>query len=175
MKQFYTVIFFCFFLLSFSQQKQINIEWEDAKVLENDFGKMRVPGFSSKHFSYSTEKGLVYFAQWSNNAKRINEKSVNLSNISYQTITKNDLFDLNEELIPEEPVFNIFNTNARGKKSTYFEISPIVKQNGVIKKITSLTINYNTTNTQTSGLAKDGNDITNSVLANGEWYRFYID
>jgi hypothetical protein len=175
MKQFYTVIFFCFFLLSFSQQKQINIEWEDAKVLENDFGKMRVPGFSSKHFSYSTEKGLVYFAQWSNNAKRINEKSVNLSNISYQTITKNDLFDLNEELIPEEPVFNIFNTNARGKKSTYFEISPIVKQNGVIKKITSLTVNYNTTNTQTSGLAKDGNDITNSVLANGEWYRFYID
>jgi len=74
MKQFYTVIFFCFFLLSFSQQKQINIEWEDAKVLENDFGKMRVPGFSSKHFSYSTEKGLVYFAQWSNNTKRVNEK-----------------------------------------------------------------------------------------------------
>ncbi|MCA0133571.1 type IX secretion system sortase PorU [Winogradskyella alexanderae] len=175
MKYIFTLLIFNLFVFAFGQQKDFQILWENSKFLENDFGKIKVPGFDEKHFSYTTEKGLVFFAQWNNNAGRINEKSVVLSNVNYSSITPSELFDLNKNLIPKEPILKIYNTSARGKRGAYIEISPIVNQNGVYKKITSFSISYSSNTGSTSFRGKRLSEITSSVLSSGEWYRFYID
>ena len=55
----------------------------------------------------------------------------------------------------------------------YLEISPIIKDNGVYKKITSFTASYTTSNSNNRTL--EPQVITNSVLSAGSWYRFYVD
>lgn len=169
--------FFFLFIVTicFGQQKQFSIQWEGYKTLETEYGKIEVPAFDSKHFNYTDENGLFYFIQWDSNGGLINEDSVTLSNIAYEVISSAELKDLDPKLIPESPEYRFFNTNARGKRSYYFEISPIVKDRGTYKKITAFTIQYAASVNRTSSMARDGNDITSSVLSSGQWYRFYIN
>ncbi|WP_431159177.1 type IX secretion system sortase PorU [Winogradskyella poriferorum] len=175
MRQIFTFVFFCILTIGLAQEKQFIIEWEEAKALENDFGKITVPGFDAKHFSYTNEKGLRYFVQWNNEGKAINEESVELSNITYQNISENELFDLDTKLIPNEPIVSIYNTNSRNKKSVYLEVLPIVKQNGIYKKISSFSVNYAFRTQSAISNSVNAKTITNSVLSSGQWYRFYID
>ena len=134
---------------------------------------MVLPSFDASHFNYDGEKGLTYFAQWDGNGSMIDEASVTLSNVSYETISESDLKNLNSQLVPNAPKYKFFNTNARGKRAYYFEISPIISDRGVFKKITSFTVNYNSSSGRTQNASR--NEVTNSVLSNGEWYKFYIE
>ncbi len=176
MKNCYSIFFLFFSILCFGQQKQFNINWTGVKVLETDYGIKEVPAFEAKHFNYDAINGLMFFAQWDNNGNTIDENLVVISNVAYETITNSDLKNLNPDLIPETLKYSFFNTNARDKRSSYFEISPIIKDRGVYKKIISFTIQYTTLVGRSSiNNARDANDITNSVLSTGQWYRFYID
>ncbi|WP_426429445.1 type IX secretion system sortase PorU [Winogradskyella sp. HB-48] len=160
-------------LFTFGQQKQFNIEWNGDKVLETQYGKITVPGFDEKHFSYDDENGLLFFSQWDSNGGIVDENSVTLSNIAYETITQSGLKNLNTNLIPNSPQYKFYNTNAREKRGYYFEISPIINDRGVYKKIKSFIINYNITANRSQVVAKS--EITNSVLSSGQWYKFYIE
>ncbi len=168
-------IFLCLFfsLFVFGQQKQFNIQWNGVKTLETEYGKIQVPSFDAKHFNYDDERGLTFFAQWGSNGSLLDGNSVVLSNVSYQTINEADLKNLSTRLVPSAPKYQLYNTNARGKRSCYFEISPIIKDKGVFKKIVSFTISYNTLAGRNNITMK--NQITNSVLSTGDWYRFYIE
>jgi len=53
------------------------------------------------------------------------------------------------------------------------EISPIINDNDVLKKITSFTVQYG--NSRSNTISFDSQIVTNSVLNQGEWYKFYID
>ncbi|WP_138434888.1 type IX secretion system sortase PorU [Winogradskyella algicola] len=160
-------------LFAFGQQKQFNIEWNGDKVLETEYGKIIVPGFSEQHFSYDNKNGLKFFSQWDSNGGYVDENSVTLSNVTYETITQSGLRNLNTNLIPKSPKFNFHNTTARDKRGYYFEISPIINDRGVFKKIKSFTINYNFSANRSQTAART--EITNSVLSSGEWYKFYIE
>lgn len=162
-------------MLCFSQQKQFNIKWDGNILLETAFNTIEVPAFDADHFSYNETKGLTFFAQWESNGGSIDENSIQLTNVVYETISKTELKDLNVELIPNSPTYNLTNTNARDKRAHYLELSPIIKDRGSYKKIKSFTINYS------SGFGRSGNstmgvnDISSSVLSTGQWYRFYIE
>lgn len=170
-------IFFLFlpFLCVSQQQKQFNINWNGTKLLKNDFDNIEVPAFNAEHFSYDDSKGLVFFAQWTGNGSLVDENSVLLVNVIYETIAALELKDLDPALISETPQYQFFNTNARGKVGYYFELNPIIKERGVFKKITSFTIQYNSLTSRSGFSERNQNTITNSVLSSGEWYRFYID
>jgi len=176
MKNCYSIFFLLFSILSFGQQKQFNINWTGTKFLETEYGKIEVPAFEAKHFNYDDANGLLYFAQWNIEGNTINENTVTISNVTYESITDSDLKNLNPELIPDKVKYKFYNTNAREKRSNYFEMSPIIKDKGVYKKIVSFNIQYNLQSGKTiNDTAKDANDITNSVLSSGQWYRFYIE
>ncbi|WP_296386102.1 type IX secretion system sortase PorU [Winogradskyella sp.] len=175
MKNCYTFFFLFFAILSFGQQKQFSIQWDGVKTLETEYGKIQVPAFDAKHFNYDDANGLLYFAQWDSEGSPINENSITLTNVAYEAITLAELKNLNLQLIPERLKYSFFNTNARGKRGHYIELSPIIKDRGTYKKITAFTIQYNTLANRTTNSARDENDIINSVLSTGQWYRFYID
>jgi len=175
MKNCYFLFFLVISSLCFGQQKQFNIKWAGVKTLESEYGKMQIPAFDAKHFSYDDDRGLMFFVQWDANTSTIDTNSVELSNITYETISEADLKDLNPQLISNTPQYNFYNTNARGKRSNYFEISPIINDRGIYKKITAFTINYNTLLGRSSTSTAGRNVIVNSALSTGDWYRFYIE
>ena len=175
MKNCYLIALLLFTMHCFGQQKQFDINWDGSIVLETAYNKIEVPSFDANHFDYNEEVGLTFFAQWDNNGGQIDENSVSLTNVVYETISKTELKNLNLELIPSSLNYKLYNTNARGKKGHYFELNPIVKDRSVYKKITSFTINYNAFSGFGSNVVMGVNEVTNSVLSSGEWYRFYIE
>jgi hypothetical protein len=158
--------------IGFSQQKSFEISWDGTITLKTDVSKIEVPAFNPNHFSYDDTNGLTFYSEWIENGI-INEKSVVLSNITYQTISKTDLKDLPVIKLPTSPKVKLRNTFDRTKRFATLEISPIINDNGLIKKITAFSISYATGNTNRGIL--EPQVISNSVLSSGSWYKFYVD
>ncbi|WP_418639296.1 type IX secretion system sortase PorU [Winogradskyella sp.] len=175
MKNCYIIALMLFSVLCFGQQKQFNINWSGYKVLETAYSKIEVPAFDDNHFSYNESDGLTFFAQWESNGSQIDENSLQLTNVAYESISASELKNLSPKLIPNSPKYKIYNTNARDKRAHYFELSPIIKDRGVYKKITGFTITYSTRSARTANNLNDANGIVNSVLSTGQWFRFYIE
>ncbi|GGI58346.1 type IX secretion system sortase PorU [Winogradskyella haliclonae] len=166
------LILFCFF--SFAQQKEFTINWNGHRTLEASYAKIEVPSFDANHFSYDVENGLTYFTEWNENGF-VDETSITLSNTVYSQISKSELKDLDVSTIQTEIKPMLVNTEARGKRSVYLEINPIIKEGNTFKKLTSFSINYNTGISNRTASQSSFSIISNSVLASGDWYRFYVD
>ncbi|WP_344729371.1 type IX secretion system sortase PorU [Corallibacter vietnamensis] len=161
-------------MFCFSQQKRFEIQWTGTKTLSNETFSLEVPAFNDKNFNYSLDKGLQFIEQW-DVAQALNEQSVSVTNVSYQNISRNELKGLNINNIPNTLTYELKNAVARNKRSAFFSISPIVKQNGVFKKITAFTINYANGNVASRNNSFSSNAIINSVLETGQWFRFYVN
>lgn len=166
-----------FFILNqsfiFSQQKSFDITWEGTKLIQTSSTSIEVPSFDNDHLSFNDSSGLTYFAEWESTGS-INESSSTLSNVNYSVISSSELKGLPLNTIPNTPKWILKNIAARTKRSIYLEITPIIKDDGIYKKITSFTINYSSSENRVSS-APQASGIFNSVLSTGKWYRFYVD
>jgi hypothetical protein len=138
------------------QQKHFKINWEGEKTLSTSSSKIIIPSFNQENFSFSYEDGLK-----------------EVSNLKFQTISEFELKGLKSHLIPNKLKYKLQNSNARDKRNAYFEISPIIEEEGVYKKLTSFSISYR--NNAGRGATRNSQTITNSVLAQGDWFKFYVD
>lgn len=173
MKKYLLFPLFIISSFAFSQQKQFNINWEDAIILETETSRIEIPSFEKKHFSFLRDKGIKFYAQWEASSY-INENSIELSQIVYQTISTSELKGLPLSTIPETPKAILRNAIDRDNIQAYLEISPIINDRGVYKKITAFTVNYQYGGSQ-NRTAQNNQEITNSVLNTGSWHKFYVD
>lgn len=159
--------------LLFSQQKSFEVIWNGTQVLQTKSASIEVPSFDADHLSFNGDLGLIYVSEWES-AGTINESSAVLSNVVYAIISTSELKQLPRNSIPRTPNLILKNAIARDKVSIHLQISPIINDNGIYKKITSFTVNYNTLSNRSSAVS-DPVGIVNSVLSTGQWYRFYIE
>lgn len=165
-------VFFLFFFISYSQQKQFNIEWSEDTTLFTATSSITVPSFNKKNFSYDLIKGITYTTQWVIN-QPINERSFSVTNVVYETVSKADLKDLNLNTVPNNLNAVLKNSSGRDRMYAFLQLSPIIFDNGIYKKVLSFNLSY-----QDSPIGNNvfsTNIISNSVLENGDWYKFYID
>ncbi len=168
-----TLLFlFVFISFSFSQEKSFQINWKGSKTLNAESFSVEVPHFQDDNFSFTFENGLKFVAQWKSNT-RINENSAQISNISYENIPLNQLKGLRQRQIPSQPQFVLKSALNRGENSLYLEVSPIINENGIFKKITAFTVSYSTGNRM--GATRNTSEIVNSVLSQGTWHKFYVE
>ena len=137
-----------------------------------------IPSFNKDNFSFNLDEGLLFATQWEVSSP-INESSVKVSNVSYASISKEELKDLYIKSINNELKFSLKNSKGRYKQFAYFQITPIIKdKNGSYKKVQSFQIDYNSSANKTTFTNKGFSTskvITNSVLSSGDWYKFYVD
>ncbi|MDN3666301.1 type IX secretion system sortase PorU [Algibacter miyuki] len=174
------IIFLLLFIYSFigvAQQKVFTLDWEDSQKISAGNYTLEIPGFNEawSHFDFDT--GLQFISQWEISTS-INETSVTITQVRYSNISLKELKDLELNKIPKQLTYTLKNTNARGKQFAMLQMSPIINDNGVFKKVTQFQVNY------TNGFARRGTslnkalgtkEISNSVLDKGEWFRFYVD
>lgn len=104
-----------------------------------------------------------------------NGSSAQISNVIYESISRADLGDLAPENIPEKPNESVIVTNARDTKYSFLSLSPIIKEGNSYKRIKSFSYFISNTSARTaSSTFQKSAAIVNSVLASGDWYRFYI-
>ncbi|ALJ04839.1 peptidase C25 [Pseudalgibacter alginicilyticus] len=176
MKERFLLFIFFISVFVFSQQKKHTITWGGLQTISSGSYALKIPSFNENNFVYDLDEGLLFIDQWET-LGFVNESSVSVTNVSYVSMSKNDLGDLDSNQIPNNLEYKLKNTSARGKQSVYFQLSPIIKDAEGFKKITSFTISYNTNTSRNSSLNKISNTkiISNSVLSTGQWYRFYVD
>ncbi|AXT20938.1 T9SS C-terminal target domain-containing protein [Flavobacteriaceae bacterium AU392] len=179
MKKITFCLLFLFVYVAFSQQKSFEIKWDKTITLSTETSTINVPSFDEEHFSYTHNEGLLFIAQWKHNGL-IDKNSVLLSNVSYSPISLNELKDVNLNTIPNSIEVHLKTSNARNDSFAFLEVTPIINDNGNYKKVNNFTVNYSTLNRNSLNVssvnaANNSNAIINSVLNQGDWYRFYVD
>jgi hypothetical protein len=180
MKKNIFIILLMFSVVLHAQQKKYNVVWEESQTLFGANFSISIPSFNKEHQTYNDNDGLLFVDQWKSQ-QLVNESSVSLSNVNYQSISISELKDLDLSKIPNELKFSLKNSISRNKNYIYFQCTPIVKDtNGVYKKIISFQLNYKFEASKKRVLSSNkvfssSKVVSNSVLSTGEWFRFYVD
>ncbi len=171
------VFFFLFINIVFSQQKQFKLDWKHGipTTYQNKIIKT-VYGFQPENFIYNDALKTVKFATSFPSTHYINEQNIIINSIQYTPISAEELKSYNTNLIDNNINIIAKNTTARNKKGVYLQFNPIVKQNGQFKKVITITVSFTQDNTFAQrNTATPPPTITNSVLADGQWYKFHIN
>ncbi len=166
-------ILFCCGIVVAQQKKHIEITWKDIDI-STSRSSATVPGFDAPFFDYTDEEGIKYQIQWDENGT-IEQSSIRVTNVVYQNISKAQLKDLNTATVSTEINPIVKTISARGKRKGFLSFSPIIKEGNSYKRILSLDLIYNIGVLRSFNTNRNNRTITNSVLASGKWYKFYID
>lgn len=172
----FIVLFLSFY--SFSQQrKTIKIDWLEKN--EIDFGtyKVKSPTFYGDYLNFDFEKKQLYYSKKELTSTYVDENSLEITNVVYESISENALGDLYKDSIPLSIKGKITNCISRDKIYAVFNFSPIIKDNSGYKKVLSLDYTFKDNSTLNRSLLSNNTTsaITNSLLSSGNWYRFYIE
>lgn len=173
-------ITFLFLLLSsyvsFAQQKNtVSIEWIDNSGIYSEQIQIKAPIFKSSSFQYDYEKKAIFFNLKVPVSGFADEKSLQISSVVYETITREQLGDLKIASIPASIGATITNMNNPASQKAVITLSPIIKSGSNFQRIKSFSYSFSTTANRANPFSTQSfNAISNSVLSSGEWYRFYV-
>ena len=162
--------------ISFAQiNGNITIEWLEKK--EIPFGNivLNVPQFIGENYYYDvSKKAITYSLKIAELGSSI-KNDIQITNIIYEPISTSYLGDLDPKSIPETPDAYLKTTTARELKFTFLVLSPIVKDNFGFKRIKSFSYSTKSNSSRITQSNKSISALSNSVLASGDWYQFYIE
>jgi len=168
----YVLLLFCG-VLNAQINNTIVIDWKESTDYFIGSTKYTIPQFNFENSSFNeAERVLKFITNVSVNGF-IDENSIRVSNVVYEDLSQ--IGDLDEKAIPSSFSVKATNSNARDKVYVQIECIPILKTPSGYKKVKSFT--YSLQPSAGNPLAAKGNfnEIYNSVLSTGEWYRFYIE
>lgn len=181
MKRITIALIYFMFHFSGAQNRHFEISWEKESFYSTQYKSFSVPHFDDNQFVLNDDMTVSFAAQWREN-NVIDPNSVQLNNVAYQNISKEELGDLRASAIPSLPNQSIQMARGRGISYAVLSLYPIINDNGQFKKIISFDVSYSFAARNSAafvrGAANDAsafNVLSNSALAQGEFYKFYVD
>ena len=171
-------IFFLFIsIAAFSQQKgNITLLWSEKSELSYGPFKYYIPQIKSENFSFDNSKRAVFYSLNLPQTGIIDENSLQITNVIYDDISITELGDLNSKNIPNSINASLKSTISRDKTFAFISISPIIKNEDGFKKVISFSYNFsNNIASRNPQQTNNISQISNSVLASGDWFRFYVE
>lgn len=160
-----------------NSQEQGNavLNWTEKKAFSYGDYSFTIPQFNPDNFLYDNYTQTLKFNLRIKLNSAVSENSLQLSNLVFEPISEAQLGDLNTKNIPSSFKYSIKNSKARNINYAQISITPIIKEGNSYKKLLSFTYAIQNTNTnRNAAVFNNVNSIENSVLATGNWYRFYI-
>ncbi len=175
MKKYSLIVTLFFYLFSFAQEKRkVSVEWiENSLYKHNQSFQFRIPFIKSESFQFNDESKTILLSEKFKTDADIDEGSLIISNLVLENISSKTLGELNKTKIKSNIVATISNAKARDVNYAVFSFSPIIKQDGVYKKVKSLEYSFSYS-TVSSVSSKNVMALSSSVLKTGEWKRFYV-
>ncbi len=165
------------FLLSLicSAQKEsvIQLNWKESPLLFSDNISIDVPNFQSEYFDYDLGSGEIFFYY---SIPVSAENDFVIENLIYETINKEQLGKLSLEKLPRDINKSVSKNKGRDKNYLSLKFSPIIKEGNIFKRVKSFRLRP--INNSVVSKYMDTNvvpSISNSVLASGEWFKFYVE
>lgn len=159
------------------ERHSIVLNWTKDNTFRIENYSLKIPSFQPSNFFYDDSNKSIFFNETKKTQGVFDENSLQISSINYETITKSDLGDLNSLKIPTSINATLVNSFARDLNYSVLSFSPIIVDNGVYKKVKSLTYSFSYDNAKTNQVlsSQDFVGIRNSVLSTGDWFRFYVE
>ncbi|TRX35475.1 type IX secretion system sortase PorU [Flavobacterium sp. ZT3R18] len=171
---FYCIVLFPF--LAFSQVKgDVVIEWAEKSEMAFGNSTRHIPHFKGSSYCYdSTQESLFYNLNIANSAS-LDENSLQITGMIYETISAAQLGDLNISNIPIAINASVYSSESRNLRQEFLKLSPIIKDGNGYKRVKSFSYVLNLGSARKLNTSKNKNVLSNSVLSTGEWFRFYIE
>ena len=169
MKHFFYLIILLLNASALAQSGREVIDWKDLESFDIGDEQIKVPYFEENH-SFDGQN-LFWLKSFEINQK-INEFSVEITNLRTETVRIADLGQLNRSQIPNAFQYTLRNALSRKRNYAQLKISPIYKDGNVFKKVVSFNYSYSYAPNQLQ--VKNAN-FSNSILASGNWYRFKVE
>ena len=157
--------------LNFSQSKEkIQLDWKET-FFSIDDKSIKVLGFNEDNLVFDGVFNKIYFKKVFLN---VDFNEIELTSFQTETITESELFSLKKENLEDNINFITSSTMARSQRLVSFSFNPIYLEKGVLKKIVSIEINKKS-NYSKLPINFSNQSINNSVLKNGDFYRFSVE
>ena len=174
MKKIITTLFFVISLIGFTQKSgKIDLSWTIGSKIPFENFEFKTPFFQMENFELKLNEKQILFNLIIQDIGFANEKSLKISNLTYEFINLSQLGDLDVNLISELNNSELINLEGRDNFSSLIKLSPIIKDGASYKIIKSFEYSFDFENPSKISRRPPG-IISNSVLAAGSWYRFYI-
>lgn len=155
-------------------QGNVAIQWTASKALNIGNQKVVLPQFDAANFQYDfTTKQIYYVSQFPIPAE-INESSLKITNVVYEDLAQNELGEITLSGIPADLDARAMNLKSKEELFVSIILSPIVREGNLVKKVKSFTYTLSASSYRLSTSNSEFTSISNSVLASGNWYRFFI-
>jgi hypothetical protein len=165
---------FFIFQISLAQEKgDLSIEWIDGKYAVSENYDVTIPYCKSDAFRFHEIDKSVHFSTKIASPFYIDESSLKISAIRFETVTEEKLGDLNKKAIPIAINANIQNAMARDINYGVLSFSPIIKEGTIYKRVTSLSYTFSSGKGSNDAL-RAPNAVSSSVLKTGAWHKFYV-
>ena len=170
-KIFTVLILFLFSITIFAQISEVvKIDWKQSNysILEKEYV---LPSFQEKFYVVDLDQQKLFFK-----SVFISSSSTDLKLVDFKTevINEKDLYDLDKNKLETKINFQTSFSKAREDFYISYSFNPIYIENGIIKRVVSF--EYETVNSQRNApINQFTQNIENSVLASGDWYRFYVE
>ena len=162
------------FLINFcsvaSQEKLININWVDNKTYLSEFNSFNVPYFDNYTHNFEPDIGVILTTQWIEDFI-IDPNLVSIEKINYVTVNTSEVGSLDINSVPTKIDFKLNNSLSKKNRTLYLEFNPFFRQDNVLNKVLSFSIQYNKKRSQDN---QKLSTISNSVLSQGSWYKFQV-
>jgi hypothetical protein len=159
------------------QSHSLEIEWNTDGKLHYDSYSIVAPNFKTTEFYYNEPDQTIHFFKKIKVESRINESSIQIENITFETISNDEIGVLDKNKISTTPNLKLVNTNEKLFNEVLVSFSPIINQNGTYRKIKSIRFSYNFESGRLPGpiISSDFDGVRNSVLSTGNWFRFHVE
>ncbi len=178
MKNILIYIIVLFSYKTFAQQSEtLFLKWSSNVELAIANNVLKIPQFQSENFDFNYADNTIRYKKVISIDGLLSNNALQISNITFQDITEADLQDLDKSKITTTIDAKFESVNARGDFKGLIVFNPIIKNGSTYKKVTSFTyiINSGTSYNRSNQSNNATTTITNSVLASGSWYKFYIE
>jgi Peptidase family C25 len=157
----------------FSQQKGVvSINWTTKMEFSIGETVMNVPQFQAENYLFDSYYKQLLFCKKIASTSFGDEKSLEISNLDLEIIPENLLGELDRTKIPSKIEATITSNYARNDILVTLQVSPIIKEGNLYKRVKSFSYSFND---KAAVSNRNTNNVYNSVLADGEWFRFYIE
>ena len=172
-KVFLIIIIFISVVCKSQVNGDFSINWVENSIFSSDNFRFKIPAFQAENFSFNSDSKTIQLSLKLSTSVFLDENSFKIINPVYEVITNQQLGDLNFKNIPGQINIVSKNIKARNKIYNLIVLSPIIKENNVIKRLKSFSYTINNSNKASN--ERGINTLSNSVLKSGDWYRFYIE
>lgn len=154
-----------------AQSENYSIEWgNQINVATEADKKIMVTGFEQKYFNYSIpDKEITYIRSF----KNLSAQNYVLTNLRFEEVTQDQLNEV--ESYQTDFKYDISSTFARTQRYVTLTFNPYVKENGIVKRLVGYSLRPSENRTFASNSTSKSLNVQNSVLATGNWYKFYVE